>query len=201
MAKARPESDLPRTVDEFERWIATQEESWEFIGGEVVMMGEPSLNHTIIKDNIFAELRQALAGRPCRAFSEGVRIRQDKLSARPDVTVSCSPLDHSTPNIAEPVVIVEVLSPSTEGRDSQKWRVYRLIPSLQHFLTVAQDGREVTLHTRVAPFDWQERVIREGAVELTALGVTLELDAINADTDVPPAASLAIPLTEPKLDA
>ncbi len=185
MAKARPESDLPRTVDEFERWITTQEEVWEFIGGELVMMGEASLNHTIIKDNIFAELRLALVARPRRVFNEGVRIKQSRLSARPDVTVSCSPLDHSTPDIAEPVVIVEVLSPSTEGRDSQKWRAYRLMPSLQHFLTVAQDGREVTLHTRVAPFEWQERVIREGAVELTGLGVSLTLEAIYADTDVP----------------
>lgn len=191
MAKAKPESDLPRTVDEFERWVETQEEIWEFINGELVMMGEASLNHAIIKDNIFAELRQALAGRPCRVFNEGVRIRQSRMSARPDVTVSCSPLDHSTPNIAEPVVIVEVLSPTTEGRDSQKWRSYRLIPSLQHFMTVAQDGREVTLHTRVAPFEWQERVIREGGVELTALGISLTLEAIYAETDVPPAGSAA----------
>jgi Uma2 family endonuclease len=90
------------------------------------------------------------------------------------------------------VVIVEVTSPTTEGRDAEKWRTYRLIPAVQHFLTVAQDGREVTLHTRVAPYRWDEQVISEENVELIALSVTLSLDTIYADTDIPPAGSAPV---------
>jgi Uma2 family endonuclease len=193
MAKARPFGDLPLTVEDFDVWNSEQTDDWEFVGGELVMAGEPSLNHTIIKDNILGALNAALRGGPCRAFGEGVRVKNDDLSARPDVTVSCSPLDHSTPTLAAPVVIVEVTSPTTEGNDSRKWRWYRLIKSLQHFMTVGQEEQEVTLHTRVAPFEWQERVIREGRVELATPGVALELSAIYADTDVPVARSAATP--------
>ena len=69
MAKRKPESDLPRTLAEFERWNAEQPERWEFIAGTPVMMAPGSLPHTIIKGNIFRHLANKLADSRCRVVS------------------------------------------------------------------------------------------------------------------------------------
>ena len=179
MAKARPESDLPRTVDEFDRWNAEQPERWEFIAGVPVMMSPASLPHTLIKGNIFAAFRAKLTGTPCRAIVDGVEVKSYKLSAIPDVLVACGELDQRTPTIAEPVVLVEVLSPSSERDDTQrKWQGYCLIPSLRHYLVVAQDSRFVTVHSRTGPSSFAEDVYQDGVIELPAIGVSLSIDEI-----------------------
>jgi Uma2 family endonuclease len=179
MAKARPESDLPRTVDEFDRWNVEQPERWEFIAGVPMMMAPASLPHTLIKGNIFAALRAKLAGTPCRAIVDGAEVKSYKLSAIPDVLVSCGELDQRTSTIAEPVVLVEVLSPSSERDDTQrKWQGYCLIPSLRHYLVVAQDLRFVTLHSRTGPSSFAEDVYQDGVIELPAIGVSLSIDEI-----------------------
>ena len=179
MAKARPESDPPRTVDEFDRWNSKQPERWEFIAGVPVMMAPASLPHTLIKGNIFAALRAKLAGTPCRAIVDGAEVKAYKLSAIPDVLVACGELDQRTPTIAEPVVLVEVLSPSSERDDTQrKWQGYCLIPSLRHYLVVAQDSRFVTVHSRTGPSSFAEDVYQDGVIELPAIGVSLSIDEI-----------------------
>lgn len=182
MAKAKPLDELPRTLEAFDRWHALQPERWEFINGHPVMMAPGSLPHTIIKGNIFAALRAKLAGTRCRAFVDGAEVKSRNLSAIPDVIVACGEVDLRSSTIREPVVIVEVLSPSTERDDAgRKWQGYCLIPSLKHYLVVAQESRFVTLHTRTGPSSFEERVFEAGTVELTAIDVSLTLDEIYED--------------------
>lgn len=179
MAKRRAESDLPRTVEEFDRWHAQQPERWEFIAGVPVMMAPGSLPHTIIKGNVFAALRAKLAGKPCHAFVDGAEVKSEGLSAIPDVTVVRGPVDLTSPTLREPVVIVEVLSPSSERDDTgRKWQGYCLIPSLRHYLVVAQDKRFVTAHTRTGPESFEERFYLGGTIDLPAIGAQLSLDEI-----------------------
>lgn len=182
MAQRRPESGLPRTLAEFDRWHAQQPERWEFIGGVPVMMAPASLPHSTIKGNIYAALRARLAGSSCRAFVDGPQVKGAGFAAIPDVLVTCAPLDQRSPVISEPALIVEVLSPSSERDDAgRKWQAYCLIPSLRHYLVVAQDQPFVTLHTRIGPAAFEESVHQEGSIELAALGVTLTLDEIYED--------------------
>lgn len=179
MAKRKPESELPRTLAEFETWHAMQPDRWEFIAGVPVMMAPGSLPHTIIKGNVHRHLANGLAGSPCRAFVDGAEVKSHRLSAIPDVVVTCGPIDLTSSTIAEPVVIVEVLSPSSERDDiGRKWEGYSLIPSLRHYLVVAQESRFVTVHTRTGPTSFDERVYREGTIHLEAINVTLSLDEI-----------------------
>lgn len=189
MAKRKPASELPRTVAEFDAWHARQPERWELIAGAPVMMAPGSLSHTAIKGNVFAALHTKLTGSPCRAFVDGAQVKGPKLSAIPDVVVACGRIDYATPTIAEPVVIVEVLSPYSERDDTlRKWQGYCLISSLQHYLVVAQDSRFVTLHTRTGAAAFEERVFQDGVIELGGLGVSLALDEIYAGVEFEPEA-------------
>jgi Uma2 family endonuclease len=181
MATAKPRSELPRDLDAFVSWHERQAETFEFVGGTPVMMAPASRAHTMLKGNVFAALRQGLAGSGYTAYSDGIEIRVAEMSAIPDVVVSCHPPDLSTPVETAPVVIVEIVSPTTSLRDRvQKWEAYRRIPSLRHYLLVEQDRRLVELHTRKSDLVFEERFIEAGPVPLDAIGVTLDVAAMYA---------------------
>ena len=132
----------------------------------------------------FALLDQALAGSGCEVLVDGPQILTEDISAIPDVVVTCAPLDLTTPVIAAPAIIVEVMSPSTACDDhGLKWLSYRKIASLRHYIIVAQDQRLVHLHSRAGDI-WRERFVTAGSITLDDPPVTLELDAIYAATDV-----------------
>jgi Uma2 family endonuclease len=184
MAEAARREDWPRTIAEFEAWHARQPERWEFVAGQPRLMAPGSLTHTIIKGNVFTALTGALEGGPCHVLVDGAQILTDDISAIPDLIVTCSPLDLSTPAIAEPTIIVEVMSPWSEADDThRKWFSYRKIPSLKHYLVVAQDRRVVQVHSRAGEL-WRERFVTEGAVELDDPPLRLELDLVYALTDL-----------------
>jgi Uma2 family endonuclease len=185
VAEAARRDDWPRTVEEFERWHVRQPERWEFIDGRPRLMAPASLDHTIIKTNIGFALRQALADRGCTVLVDGAQILTEDISAIPDVVVTCSPLDHSTPVIGEPTIIVEFMSPASEADDTQrKWLAYRWIPSLRHYILVLQEWREVLLRSRAGDV-WQEGSATSGSLTLDDPPVTLALEAVYAGTDVP----------------
>ena len=189
MAKAKPESELPRTVEAFDRWHLFQPERWEFIAGVPVMMAPASLPHSIIKSNIARHLGNKLEGTPCRAIVDGPEVKARSLSAIPDVVVACGRLDQSTATLSDPVLIVEVLSPSSERDDiGRKWQGYCLIPSLKHYLVVAQELPFVTLHTRTGPSSFEERFYEDGIIELGDPGISLSLDEIYDGVEFPSAA-------------
>lgn len=189
MAKAKSEIGLPRTLEEFDRWHALQPERWEFVGGQPVMMAPARNPHTIIKGNIFASLHRQLRGTGCTPLVDGPEVRSRDLSAIPDVLVTCEPIEPATGRIDAPSLIIEVTSPSSEVDDSgRKWNGYCLIESLRHYLVVDSASRFAMLHTRVAAFEWAEKVFQEGEIALNALDVTLTLDEIYEGVDFTTAA-------------
>jgi Uma2 family endonuclease len=184
MAEAARQEDWPRTVAEFEAWHARQPERWEFIRGQPRLMAPASMNHSIIKRNVGFALQAALASRGCEALVDGPQILTEEISAIPDVVVTCSSIDHSTPVIAEPVIIVEVMSPSSEQNDTGlRWLAYRNIASLKHYIVLSQNQRLVQVHSRAGEI-WRERFVSAGALELDEPPVRLELDALYAATDL-----------------
>ena len=147
MQHARP--DWPKTLDEFRAWHERQPEVWEFIHGVPKLMAPGSMAHTVIKSNVHAAFAMALRGTDCRALVDGAIVEVEGSSLIPDVVVTCSPLDFATPRIAEPIIVVEVLSPSNEKDDiGRKLALYLKIPSLRHHLMVAQDRRQIVHHQR-----------------------------------------------------
>lgn len=144
MQHARP--DWPKTLDEFRAWHERQPEVWEFIHGVPKLMAPGSKAHTVIKSNAHAAFALALQGTPCRALVDGAIVEVDGSSLIPNVVVTCAPLDFTTPRVAEPIIIVEVLSPSDDT--GRKLALYLKIPSLRHFLVIEQERRQVVHHER-----------------------------------------------------
>jgi len=184
MAGAAPTEDWPSNIEEFEAWHARQPGCWEFIDGRPRLMAPASMKHSILKRNVFRFLDNALAASPCEVLVDGPQILADEISAIPDVVVTCAPLDLTTPVVAEPAIIVEVMSPSSEIDDTgRKWFSYRKISSLMHYLVLSQDERVVQVHTRAGEL-WRERFVSAGTLEIDDPPVRLEIDAVYAGTDL-----------------
>jgi Uma2 family endonuclease len=182
MARAAPQDDWPRTVADFAAWHARQPERWEFLDGWPRLMAPASMTHSIIKSNVGFALRQGLADSECTALVDGPQIVTDEISAIPDVVVTCAPLDLTTPVVAEPAVIVEVMSPASEADDTgRKWLSYQKIPSLRHYLVLAQDRCLIQIHSRAGDL-WRERFVSAGTIELDDPQVRLEVAALYAQT-------------------
>jgi Uma2 family endonuclease len=180
----KPRRGAACTVAAFEAWHALQEERWEFVEGRPRLMAPASMRHSIIKRNVFRALDQGLAGSGCEALIDGPQILTEDISAIPDVVVTCAPLDLTTPVIAAPAIIAEVMSPSTAGDDhGLKWLSYRKIASLNHYIIIAQHQRLVHAHSRMGDL-WRERFVSAGSIALDDPSVTLELDALYAATDI-----------------
>ena len=104
----------------------------EYIAGEIFAMTGASIRHNVIAGNLFAELRTHLKGTPCRALIEGVklRLRKEQSYFYPDVMVTCEDrlqeLDSQQQIVEAPLVVIEILSPTTEATDRrEKLRAYR----------------------------------------------------------------------------
>ena len=126
----------------------------EYYRGEVFAMTGASLQHVTIAINVAGELRSSLKGKPCAVYPADLRlgIGATGLYTYPDVMVICGKpavIDAHVDTVTNPVVIIEVLSPSTEGYDrGRKFESYRAIPSLMEYLAVSQHRMHVEIHTR-----------------------------------------------------
>ena len=174
----------PWTVEDFLEWEAQQPERYEFIDGRILGMVGGSAAHATIKGNVFAALRGRLRGGPCRVFVENLKVVTNVASHYPDVVVTCVPVQPGDDQVRQPVVAIEVLSRTTADRDrSAKWVGYQDIPSLQHYILIAQEQRRVELFSR-ADDSWHLRNVRPpvAKVPMPALGVELTLDEIYEDS-------------------
>lgn len=92
-------------------------------------------------------------------------------------------IDETARLIPEPVVIVEVASPSTRLADvNDKVELYEHIPSVQHYLVLEQDQRRMVHYGRGQSGRLEPRIIREGSISLAPPGVDLLMEAFYRDT-------------------
>ena len=131
----------------------TRDVCHEYIGGEIYAMRGASTPHNTIAGNIFTALRDTLRGGPCRISIETVKLRleasRDDIFYYPDVVVSCHPTGVQPQFVLLPTLIVEVLSPSTETIDRREKKLkYLQVQTLEEYVLVAQDRREVTVFRR-----------------------------------------------------
>ena len=126
----------------------------EYINGEIINMPGASFAHNLITNNISGELRARLKGSKYAVFANDMRISipTAKFYFYPDVGVVCEEPrfeDNVFDTLLNPIVIVEVLSPSTEAFDrGEKFAHYRQVTSLQEYVLVAQDQIRVEHYRR-----------------------------------------------------
>lgn len=161
----------------------------EFLRGEVYAMAGGTPEHAALAGAIIAELSVALRAHPCRVFTSDLRVRIDAtdLSTYPDVTVICGTLARSDvdPHAAtNPVLIVEVLSDTTEAYDrGEKFAHYRRLPSLREYVLVSQREPRLESYRRTTAGQWLLSEAGAGEVlTLTSLeGIELATDVIYRD--------------------
>lgn len=174
------------SAEDYLAWEELQAEKHEFVAGEVFAMTGARQDHVLVSLNIASALKQRLRGSPCRAYIADMKLRVEAADAffYPDVMVSCNPSDRlSEKFIANPKVIVEVLSESTADYDrGGKFVAYRKLESLQEYLIVDIDNRRVECFRRTADNDWLlHDYIGESDCTLTSLNLSLPMAEIFED--------------------
>lgn len=149
----------------------------EYRYGQIRAMSGASRAHNLIAGNLYRELSQQLRRGTCEAYMSDMRVRVDRtgLYTYPDIAVACGDIrfeDSHVDTLRNPVVLIEVLSPSTEAYDrGEKFAHYQRLDSLQEYVLVSQDKVRV------------ERYVRQGEEwvlsELSALDDVLQIDAIG----------------------
>jgi Uma2 family endonuclease len=158
----------------------------EYYQGDIFAMAGGSANHNRIAGNFYAVLNFAFASGPCDAFMNDMRllIKQSGLYTYPDVMVACDQIEfvpNRTDTLTNPVLIVEVLSESTEGYDrGKKFEFYRAIPSLRHYLLIAQERVHLEYFQKMASGLWtlQEFNDLDDILKIETLGVEIPLNRI-----------------------
>ncbi len=180
-------------------YLAAEENSevkHEYLCGEVFAMAGGSPEHAALAMSIGIALGIGLRGKRCRVFNSDLRVRVEEadLATYPDVTVICGELERSANDknaAVNPIVLVEVLSESTEAWDrGEKAAHYRRIPALREYLLVAQDEPRLELYRRADAGHWEFYEARSGeSLQLTSIGVTLAVDEIYRDPLLAPSES------------
>ncbi|WP_310111172.1 Uma2 family endonuclease [Azospirillum sp. BE72] len=161
----------------------TAEVRHEYVDGEIFAMVGASRRHATIVGNLFVALRQAARARGCQACANDVKVRVEAANAfyYPDLVATCAGGGDDPYVVKDPVLVVEVLSDSTEAIDRREKRTnYQKIPSLREIVLVSQTERQVEVYRRDGA-GWTVDMVREGPVMLAALDLTIPLEAVYED--------------------
>jgi Uma2 family endonuclease len=155
----------------------------EFVDGEIFAMAGAKPGHNQTTAAVLGALVALVRGGQCRAFTSDQRIfvPTTGLYTYADGGVACGKWQIHSDGMAllNPVLLYEVLSPSTEDYDrGAKLDHYRQIVSLRHVLLIEQPSRCVTHHHRDDDGAWATHVFQSGSVDLSDLGGTVALDEI-----------------------
>jgi Uma2 family endonuclease len=184
MVQAQPKPFLtPEEYLEIEREAETRS---EYLDGEMFAMSGGSREHNLIVTNLVRELSLQLKRRPCEVYSSDQRVRvpETGLYTYPDIVVVCGdPLfeDEAVDTLLNPLLIVEVLSPTTEAYDrGKKFEGYRTIPTLAEYVLVSQREPLVEQFLRQDGQHWLFTATsgRERAVSLASIQCELALAEI-----------------------
>jgi Uma2 family endonuclease len=183
------------TLEEYFELERSSAERWEYFNGEVFCMSGCSPGHSLIVGNSITALNNKLRGRDCKVFSADLRI---VVPAAPpyryaDLSVLCAdPVFEKIGGVEallNPVVLIEVLSPSTEAYDrGDKFTYYKSILSLREYLLVAQHRPHITHYVRQSTGNWDYEEVNDLAANITLPGIncTLALSDVYRSVEFEP---------------
>lgn len=170
----------------FRRWTEAQPHGrYERVTGEIVAMAPERAAHVRVKARVWQALDQAIraATLPCEALADGVTIEVgDDTDYKPDAVVTCGErMADNDIAASNPVIVVEVLSPSTQSVDTgTKLADYFRVPSIRHYLIVRADRHTVVHHRRRDDGGIETQSLVDGPVILDPPGITIALEDFYA---------------------
>ena len=167
----------PMTLAEFLEWEERQPLRYEFDGIGPVAMTGGTYGHSTIQGNLATAVGGRLRGKRCRFHGSHLKFQVAEGHVRyPDGMVLCSPIDRTATVVYDPVVVFEVLSPST-ARDDRivKAREYQATPSVQRYVMLEQDGVSATVYARSGETWTHEILIADSILSLPEIDVELPL--------------------------
>lgn len=184
------------SLDEYFRMADDSEVKLEYWEGEIVEMAGGTYEHSLVISNTLLELGNSLKGKPCRVLESNLRVRIGRKSfyCYPDLKVICGTpqFDLDDPKkltVFNPRVIIEVLSPSTEGYDrGQKFERYRDIASMQEYVLISTQRPLVEVFWRRDDGSWLFTPASgvESSTVFNSIDVKLNLSDIYAGVEFPP---------------
>jgi Uma2 family endonuclease len=181
------ESAKPLTEEEFIHGETDGGSRHEYINGRIYAMAGGSTRHNVITLNLAGQLLAGLRDSPCQVFMADMKVKiqtiQESLFYYPDVMACCDPAEEDYFK-TKPVLVIEVLSPSTQRQDRhEKFQYYRALASLQEYVLVEQDFPRVELYRRRD--DWRgEEILAGGEVRLESVDIVLPLQEIYRKTGI-----------------
>lgn len=168
----------------------------EYYNGEMFAMSGAREAHVLLVLNATWILGPQLRSRPCRLYSNDMRVRVNAtgLYTYPDISVVCGErqfLDDRRDTLLNPTLLIEVLSESTEAYDrGRKSEHYRSLPSLREYLLIASDRISVDLFTRQADDHWLLTAVGkpEDIIQLDSVGCQLKLGDLYENVEFVPTA-------------
>jgi len=181
-------SSQPKSLVTSEEYLALEraaEYKSEYYKGEVFAFAGASEWHNLITANLVATIHRQLRSSPCRAYPSDMRISipQTPHYTYADVVVVCGQTqleDDFKDNLLNPIVIIEVLSPSTESYDrGKKFESYQRIASLMEYVLVSQDRPRIEQFLRQPDGRWlYSETSAEGSIKLTSIDCELSLNDV-----------------------
>jgi Uma2 family endonuclease len=183
----------PKTRVSSDEYLALERSSdirHEYSDGEVFSMAGASRRHNRIVTNLVTGLDNRLRSADCNVYSNDMRVKvaATGLYTYPDVVVTCGEEefeDERTDTLLNPIVLVEVLSDSTEAYDrGRKLENYQKLDSLRVYILVAQDKKRVEQYVRQKDNQWvySEAYGDNAALEIVSLNCSLSLTELYSNT-------------------
>jgi Uma2 family endonuclease len=193
------------SVDEYLTTERRSETKHEYFAGQIFAMAGASYAHTLIAANCTRELSTALRDTDCNVVSADLRVRTvSSLYTYPDVIVACGKPkfdDEERDTLTNPIVLIEVLSRSTEGYDrGQKFLNYRSIPSLKEYVLISQRQMLVEHFLRQPNGQWVLTAYNsaEQSVVFPTLNVSIPISALYLKVELSSTPSLRDEGAEPE---
>lgn len=187
-------SALPKPGYNSDEYLALEESAEyrsQFYNGEIFAMAGASRKHNVIAMNVASNLHYQLRNRPCEIYRNDMRVKvSENLYAYPDIVIVCGEPQieqNRGENLLNPIVLIEVLSPSTEKFDrGGKAQLYRLMPSLKEYILISQNKPYIEHFVRQENGGWlltEMSEVLSDVLQLSTISCELNLSDIYAKID------------------
>ena len=178
----------PMTVEAFLAWEEAQELRHEFDGFQPLAMTGGTAGHAGIQTNLLVALSSRLRGTGCRAFGSELKVRLVSSVRYADALVLCSPVLPTAAWVTDPVVVFEILSPSTAHEDLVvKNAEYQAAPSIQRYVVLEQTHAAALVFSRKGG-EWVAATLSgsDAILRLPEIGIDIPLIELYADIGLEP---------------